>query len=67
MLFFINAQIVFLLRSPEYFNIPSTDIGRITNDIVFYAVISQMIFVILIGYIYDILGRKITLCAAIAL
>lgn len=26
-----------------------------------------MIFVIIVGYIYDVLGRKITLCSAIAI
>jgi hypothetical protein len=67
LLFFFNVQIVFLLRSPDYFNVPSNEIGQISNDIVFYSVILQMVFVILIGYVYDILGRKITLTTSIAL
>eukprot|EP00347_Sterkiella_histriomuscorum_P019975 403339576 len=65
MLYFFNVQIIFLLRSAEYFNVPDNEIGRISSDIIFYSVMIQMAVVIAVGYIFDLCGRRITLCVSI--
>lgn len=58
---YTNVQMIFLLRNPEYFNVPQDQLGQISNNIIFYAVIASVISVLFIGYAFDILGRKITL------
>ena len=59
--FMIQIQIIFLLRDPHYFNISSADIGYISNDIIFYSMIFQIIASLTVGYLYDIFGRQVTL------
>ncbi|CDW85142.1 major facilitator superfamily mfs_1 [Stylonychia lemnae] len=63
--FYLGIQIVFILRDPEYFNVPKENIGTVTNSLTFYATFFQIALVIIIGYIYDIFGRKITLLASL--
>lgn len=67
LLFFFNVQMIFLLKSPDYFNVSNDEIGSISSDIVFYSVLFQMVVVIAVGYIYDICGRRLTLCISIFL
>lgn len=63
--FYLAVQIVFILRDPEYFNVPKSEIGKVSNDLTFYSTFFQIFLTILIGYIFDICGRKKTLIIAL--
>jgi MFS family permease len=58
---FTNTEMIFLLRNPEYYNIPQAEMGTITNTILFYCVLANMITTLFVGQIYDIVGRKLSL------
>jgi MFS family permease len=56
---------VFILRDPLYFNVPKEKMGAVTNNLTFYSTFFQIGLVIIIGYIYDIFGRKKTLIVSL--
>ena len=58
---FTNAQIVFLLRNPDYFQIDPSEMGRITTRTLLAQLVAQILVSIGIGYVYDIFGRRITI------
>ena len=58
---FSNVAIIFLLKSPDYFGIAASEIGRVSNDIIFYGLILQILMSLGVGYIYELLGRRLTL------
>jgi MFS family permease len=58
---FINVAIFFLLKDPEFYNIPKSEIGRVTSDITFYGLIFGLLITLVIGYVFDIAGRRLTL------
>jgi MFS family permease len=58
---FTNTSVIFLLRDPDYFNIPNERIGRVSNDVIFYSIPIAMVSTIFVGYIFDIFGRRLTL------
>ena len=58
---FSNVAIIFLLKSPEYFGIAASEIGRVSNDIIFYGLVFQILMSLGVGYIYELLGRRLTL------
>ena len=62
---FSNVAIIFLLKSPEYFNIPANEIGRVSNNIIFYGLLFQIIMSLFVGYIYELLGRRLTLSISV--
>ena len=64
---FVNTSTVFMLRDPLYFNINKDEIGRVSNDLIFYAVPPALIVTCFIGYVFDIVGRRITLSISIGL
>lgn len=51
---------MYLLKSENYFNIKESEISKLAADIVFYSQPSTLIFDIIIGYMHDKLGRKVT-------
>ena len=59
--YMIQIQIIFLLRDPDYFNVSSLDIGFVSNDIIFWSMIFQIVASLTVGYVYDIVGRPVTL------
>ena len=64
---FSNVAIIFLLKSPEYFNIPANEIGRVSNDIIFYGLLFQIMMSLGVGYVYELLGRRLTLTITVFL
>ena len=62
---FSNVAIIFLLKSPEYFGIASNEIGRVSNDIIFYGLVFQILMSLGVGYIYELLGRRLTLSLSV--
>lgn len=43
------------------FNIPADEIGRVTSDLTIYSIPFSLVTTFFVSYIYEILGRKITL------
>lgn len=58
---YLNTYCIYLLRRPDYFDIDSSEIGTVASNVLFWQVLAQMIASIFIGYVYDLLGRKITI------
>lgn len=58
---------IFLLRSKEYFNVQQSELGRISNDLMFYMILTTMIGSLFCGVLYDILGRVWTIFFSILL
>ena len=56
---FVNADLVFLLRSNKYFAIPSDkEVGVIQSEIVLASLIATTLLSFFMGQAYDITGRK---------
>jgi MFS family permease len=67
---FINSQMIFLLRDPNYYDVNSENIGKVSNDLIFYSILSGQVCTLVLGYLYDIFGRKktiITSCIMLAM
>ena len=64
---FTNTSTIFMLRDEEYFNAPKEQIGKISNDLIFYGYLINMPMTIGFGYIFDLAGRKATLLVAFLL
>ena len=64
---FINTSTIFLLKDPNFFNIPATEIGRVSNNIIFMGLTFQIFLSLIVGYIYDLFGRRGTLGGTILL
>ncbi len=39
--------------------------GRVTNNIIFYGLIFQIVMSLCVGYIYDLIGRKLTISVTV--
>ena len=61
---FYNAQMTFLLESPDHFNIPRDQIGRANSIMLFSVYVCCILFQPFNGYIYELFGRRapLTLC-----
>lgn len=57
-----------LLVNPNFFDVPSTRLSSVSNDMQFYPIPFQMLIVLVSGFIYDIYGRRktISICFIIA-
>ena len=58
---FINAQLSFILLSPDHFDIPQSKIGHATSKVLFTAYTISLLATPFAGYIYDIIGRRKTI------
>lgn len=58
---YLNVQLVFLLGSPDYFNIPDDQLGKKTANLSFYSLPGATIATVFAGYTYDIFGRRLVL------
>jgi MFS family permease len=58
---FMNVAILFLLKDPAFFAVPEREIGRVVNTTIFYGQLLVFPFIMVVGYIYDILGRRFTI------
>lgn len=57
---FFDLTLVYLLKSEDYFDIPEQKISTMAANIVFYSQPFTLIFDIIIGYMHDKLGRRLT-------
>ena len=55
---------IFLLRSKDYFNVPKNQLGTVSNDLIFYGMIMQIIGVFFIGPLFDMFSRRWTIFIA---
>ena len=56
---FLNAQIIFLLRNPNYFQVEK--IGLVSSSLIFYSMPGALLATLLSGVAFDVIGRRITL------
>ena len=57
---YTSAMMVFMLRDPTYFGIATDEIGRVTSLTLLIQLTAQVITSIGIGFLYDLIGRRIT-------
>ena len=46
---YTNTEIIFLLKSENYFNIPKDEIGKKSNALIFYSIPIAMISTFIVG------------------
>ena len=56
-----------MLRRDDYFNVSSSEIGVVASDVLFWQVLAQMVSSIFIGYVFDMVGRKVTIAFSFVL
>ena len=61
---YVNAQTIFLLRDEDYFDVDEDKLGSVSSTIVLVSFPGAMIGTLGAGYLFDILGRKLTLFGA---
>lgn len=55
---FINTATIFLLKNPDFYNVPATEIGRVSNNVIFFGLLFQISLSVVIGYMFDLFGRR---------
>jgi len=58
---YLNAQVIFILADPAFFNIATDKIGYVSGVLIFASLPGAILGTFLIGFVFDILGRKLTL------
>lgn len=58
---YLNAQVIFLLDDPDYFNVSTEKIGYVSGMLIFVSLPFAIVGTAFVGYLYDILGRRFTL------
>eukprot|EP00347_Sterkiella_histriomuscorum_P021247 403334683 len=56
---FIIGFLIFILGNPNYYNLPDDQVGQVSGDCGFYAEILVIIFDLVLGVIFDTVGKKI--------
>lgn len=55
---YVNANMPYLLQSPDHFNIPFSETGRSAGRVLFWAMLAATILTPFLGYLYDLFSRK---------
>jgi len=58
---YTNVQVIFLLRDPDYHNVSDDDIGKVSSSLVFWSLPMAIVGTFATGYVFDIMGRRLTL------
>ena len=58
---YMNTQLTYMLQSERMFNIPGDEIGQVASDLTIYSLPFSMVTTFFVSYLYEILGRKLTL------
>lgn len=58
---YLNAQIIFLLNDPNMFDVDPNKIGQVSGLLIFVSLPGAIIGTAFMGYIYEIVGRRLTL------
>jgi MFS family permease len=56
---FINQFLTFILKSPEYYHVDPSEVGKTAGDCGFYAELFVIAFDMVLGVLFDTVGRKI--------
>jgi hypothetical protein len=58
---FITVQLTFILKAKDYYNLDEKDVARVSGECGFIAQIFVITLDLLLGLIFDTVGRKIPL------
>jgi MFS family permease len=58
---YLNAEVIFILADPAFFGIAPDKIGYVSGVLIFASLPGAIIGTFFVGFVFDILGRKITL------
>lgn len=58
---YLNAQTIFLLNDPKMFAVPEGNIGKVSGLLICVSLPFSIVGTAFVGYVYDILGRRLTL------
>eukprot|EP00826_Nyctotherus_ovalis_P051490 TRINITY_DN6438_c0_g1_i4.p1 TRINITY_DN6438_c0_g1~~TRINITY_DN6438_c0_g1_i4.p1 ORF type:complete len:371 (-),score=53.43 TRINITY_DN6438_c0_g1_i4:314-1426(-) len=65
--YYLDIILVFLLRHPDYYNLPDSEVIKTTGNLIFYRSIVRLIVDPLTGSIHDVVPRKAFLIVSIIL
>lgn len=55
---FTQAKIILILTEKDYFNVSEDEIGRVSNDMVFYPQILMLFYYPMSGHLFELIGRR---------
>ena len=58
---YLNAQLAYMLEDKIMFNVPSDEVGQVASDLTIFSLPFTMVSTFFISYIYELVGRKITI------
>lgn len=58
---YLNAQLAYMLEDKRMFHMPLDQIGQLTSDLTVYSLPFSMATTFFISYIFEIIGRKLTI------
>lgn len=56
--FYFNIGIIFLLRDPSLFNLSEDALIKTISNLTFTSTMFQMLALLIVSYLYDLMGRK---------
>jgi len=66
-IYFLTSFMVFIIESPDFYDVPSDKAGQELGNIGFYAEILAIVEGIFIGMLFDTIGRRLLISLGIAL
>ena len=64
---YVNAQTILLLRDEDYFNVDEDRLGWVSSTLVLVGFPGAIVGTLSAGYLFDVVGRRLTLFAAFAM
>lgn len=61
---YVNTQMPYLLQDPDYFNVPFDKVGSSVGSVLFAGSLTSTILTPFMGFLYDIIGRKLLIIPA---
>ena len=58
---YLNAQQAYMLEDKTMFNVPSDEVGQIASDLTIFSLPFTMVSTFFVSYIYELVGRKLTI------
>ena len=58
---YLNAQLAFMMEDKNMFNVPPDEIGQLTSNLTVYSLPFSMLMTFITSYIYELLGRRLTI------
>lgn len=58
---YLNAQQAYMLEDKTMFNLPQDQVGQLVSDLTIYSIPFSIVCTFLVSYVYELMGRKLTI------